>query len=48
MKLNQTMLRQIISHIQNTGTDQVLIFLPSKGPKGSILRAPRIPLAIIQ
>ena len=48
VKLNQTMLRQIISHIQNTGTDQVLIFLPSKGPKGSILRAPRIPLAIIQ
>ena len=39
MKLNHTMLTQMISHIQNTGTDQVLIFLPSNGPNGSILNS---------
>ena len=41
MNVNHTVLKQMISQIQKIGTDQVLIFFPSRGPNGSMLSAPR-------
>ena len=32
--------------VQNTGSDQFLIFFPSNGPNGSMLNAPKIELAM--
>ena len=42
--LNHIRLAQMTNQTQKMVSDQVLIFLPSSGPKGSMLKVPRIAL----